>query len=432
MPVEIILPRVDMDMDRAKLTHWFVKEGESVAKGQPLFEIETDKAAMEVEAPATGVLRGVTAQEGDTHPVGTVIAWLYGAEEAATAAARPIAPLPAAAAPAPRAAAPADAPAPQAAAPASVRATPKSRRLAREGALDLSRVVGSGPNGRIQARDVLPRSAGALYREWLARGERPPLVLIHGFGADLNGWRRWLPYLPAGRGALAIDLPGHGRSPLVDPVDIENFARAIGATLAAEGVGFAHLVAHSLGAAAAAALAALEPERVGSLTLIAPAGLGPDINGAFVDGFLGARSAASLAPWLAELVVDPATLGTALAETTLRQRRDLGVGETQARVAAAMLPDGAQVHSIRAALASFAGPVKVIFGREDRIIPARHARGLPGAVATHLLPNVGHMPHLEARELVARLARENAAAGDEQRGERGAVAGRYALAAPLE
>jgi pimeloyl-ACP methyl ester carboxylesterase len=268
-----------------------------------------------------------------------------------------------------------------------------------------------------------------LHREWLTRGDGPPLVLIHGFGADLNGWRRWLPYLPPGRGALAIDLPGHGRSPLVEPIDIENFARALGATLAAEGVGFAHLVTHSLGAPIATTLAELEPERVGSLTLIAPAGLGPDINGAFVDGFLGARSAASLTPWIAELVVDPAALGTALAETTLRQRRDLGVGETQARVAAALLPDGAQVNSIRAALASFAGPVKVIFGLQDRIIPARHARGLPGAVATHLLPNIGHMPHLEARELVARLARENAAAGDDQRAERGA---RHAVAAPFK
>ncbi len=429
MPVEIVLPRVDMDMDRAKLTHWFVKEGESVAKGQPLFEIETDKAAMEIEAPTTGVLRGVTANEGDTHPVGTVIGWLYAAGEAVEppVAAEPLAATPTAVAPA--TATPAETIAPRMENPVGVRATPKARRLARAGGGDLAHIIGSGPNGRIQARDVSPRPADALHREWLIRGDRPPLVLIHGFGSDLNGWRRWLPYLPAGRGALAIDLPGHGRSPLADPIDIESFARGLGATLAAEGVGFAHLVAHSLGAAAAVALAALEPQRVGSLTLIAPAGLGPEINGSFVDGFLRARSAASLAPWLAELVVDPATLGTALAETTLRQRRDLGLGESQTRVAAALLPDGAQVHSIRAALAGFAGPVKVIFGLEDRIIPARHARGLPGAVATHLLPNVGHMPHLEARELVARLARQNAAAGDDQRAQ---VTGQLALAAPFE
>ena len=56
MPVEVILPRVDMDMERGKLTAWFAQDGDSVVKGQPLFEIETDKAAMEVEAPASGAL----------------------------------------------------------------------------------------------------------------------------------------------------------------------------------------------------------------------------------------------------------------------------------------------------------------------------------------------------------------------------------------
>ena len=98
----------------------------------------------------------------------------------------------------------------------------------------------------------------------------------------------------------------------------------------------------------------------------------------------------------------------------MRQRQDLGVGESQARIAASLLPDGAQVYSARAALAAYPGPVKAIFGREDRIVPVHHARALPGAVAVHILPNVGHMPHLEARDLVARLARDNAAAGDER------------------
>jgi pyruvate dehydrogenase E2 component (dihydrolipoamide acetyltransferase) len=405
MALEIVLPRVDMDMERGKLTHWFVREGESVAKGAPLFEIETDKAAMEVEAPAAGVLRGVSAEAGETLPVGTVIGWLCAADEPApvqapqpTPAATPSAP--------PKAAAPV-APDPQ--------ATPKARRLAREAGVALAALAGSGPNGRVQARDVPASGAPLLHREWLARGERAPLVLVHGFGADLNGWRRWIAYLPRGRGALAIDLPGHGRSGLTDEIAIERFAEAIAAALQAEAVEFAHIVAHSLGAAAAVAFAARAPQCVGSLTLVAPAGLGPDINGAFLDGFLRARAPSSLAPWLAELALDPASLGSALAETTMRQRRDLGVGDTQAKVAAALFPDGSQAFSVRAALAAYPGPVKVVFGLRDRIVPPHHARGLPGGVAVHLLPDIGHMPHLEARDLVARLAADNAAAGDERR-----------------
>ena len=76
MAVEVILPRVDMDMTTGKIAKWFVEEGRTVAKGQALFEIESDKAAMEIEAPAAGVLSGVTGRPGDELPVGTVVGWI--------------------------------------------------------------------------------------------------------------------------------------------------------------------------------------------------------------------------------------------------------------------------------------------------------------------------------------------------------------------
>jgi pyruvate dehydrogenase E2 component (dihydrolipoamide acetyltransferase) len=426
MPVEVILPRVDMDMERGKFSHWFAEEGACVEKGEPLFEIETDKAAMEVDAPASGVLHEVSAKPGDVLPVGTVIARIYSAGEA-------MAPPPARAAkaaPAPvvRAAvvtAPAM-PAPSLAG-AGLRATPKARRLAREAGVALDALAGSGPQGRVQARDVVApsRRMRGLHREWLVRGPRAPLLLIHGFGADLNVWRRWLGRLPAGRGALALDLPGHGRSPLGARVEVEAFADEVAATLAAEGVGFAHVVAHSLGAAVAAALAARRPDLVGSLTLIAPAGVGPDIDGAFVAGFLAARTPDALRPWLNRLAVDPQALGDGLAELTLRHRADLDLGDAQARVAAALLPDGRQAFDARPALAAIRVPLKAIFGRDDAIVPVAHARDLPAGVAVHVLPGVGHMPHWEARDVVARLAADNAAAGDDRKGEGAPPSGRH-------
>ncbi|MFX3893566.1 biotin/lipoyl-containing protein, partial [Streptococcus suis] len=64
MPTEVILPKVDMDMETGQISRWYAKEGDSVSKGQLLFEIETDKAAMEVDAPASGILRDVKAAEG--------------------------------------------------------------------------------------------------------------------------------------------------------------------------------------------------------------------------------------------------------------------------------------------------------------------------------------------------------------------------------
>jgi pyruvate dehydrogenase E2 component (dihydrolipoamide acetyltransferase) len=171
MAVEVILPRVDMDMAAGKLSRWFKEEGAEVKQGEALFEIETDKAAMEVDAPASGVLRGVSAKPGDELPVGTVIGWIAAADEAFDpAAARKSAPADAAPAPAPQAEASASAAAPartaEPAAPGEgVRATPAARRKAREAGIDVATIRGTGPHGRIQTEDVEAAVAAAAVAE---------------------------------------------------------------------------------------------------------------------------------------------------------------------------------------------------------------------------------------------------------------------------
>ncbi len=112
------------------------------------------------------------------------------------------------------------------------------------------------------------------------------------------------------------------------------------------------------------------------------------------------------------LANDEGALGSAMVKTTLRQRRESDIGAAQNAIAAALFPDGVQALDVRDALARFEGPSKVIFGLDDRIIPARQARGLPGLVAQHMFPGVGHMPHFEARAAIARLIEENVAAGE--------------------
>ncbi|RWE45400.1 dihydrolipoamide acetyltransferase family protein [Mesorhizobium sp.] len=82
MPTEVILPKVDMDMATGQISRWFAEEGAHVKKGDVLFEIETDKAAMEIDAPASGVLRDVTGKEGVDIPVGAPVAWIYADGEA--------------------------------------------------------------------------------------------------------------------------------------------------------------------------------------------------------------------------------------------------------------------------------------------------------------------------------------------------------------
>ncbi|RUU57824.1 biotin/lipoyl-containing protein, partial [Mesorhizobium sp. M2C.T.Ca.TU.002.02.1.1] len=81
MPTEVILPKVDMDMATGQISRWFAEEGAHVKKGDVLFEIETDKAAMEIDAPASGTLRNVTGKERVDIPVGEPVAWIYADDE---------------------------------------------------------------------------------------------------------------------------------------------------------------------------------------------------------------------------------------------------------------------------------------------------------------------------------------------------------------
>ncbi|UUP19649.1 pyruvate dehydrogenase complex dihydrolipoamide acetyltransferase [Nitratireductor thuwali] len=165
MPVEVILPKVDMDMSTGQISNWAVEEGATVRKGDLLFEIETDKAAMEIDAPASGIVRNITGKTGVDIPVGQVVAFIY--EEGEAEAPSPAAEAPTAGAEkqeAPSPAPPEDhqtasreeesAVASRDAAPSGVRATPLARRLANEAGLDLSAIAGSGPKGRVVKADV--------------------------------------------------------------------------------------------------------------------------------------------------------------------------------------------------------------------------------------------------------------------------------------
>jgi pimeloyl-ACP methyl ester carboxylesterase len=437
MPVEVILPKVDMDMESGQISRWYAKDGDSVSKGQLLFEIETDKAAMEVDAPSSGILRDVTAQEGATIPVGQAVAWIYAEGEAydAAAPAKARAAKPVVAEEAKSGAQPAESapvlPAPVAAETNGVRATPLARRIAKEAGIDLTSLRGSGPKGRIQKKDVESGVAGtasivakpsapaqslgvrigdtSLHAVWLRQGNgsgKAPLVLIHGFGSDFNSWRPMLGAGTLGNPILAVDLPGHGGSTHTIPDDLDGIATQVEQTIAAHHSGPIILVGHSFGGAIATEIAARSNLDIRALILIAPAGLGPEINGAFLSGFVRARTEASLVAWMKHLVQDKGLLTKPFINATLAQSQDVALRDAQQLVADRFFADGTQVFDIRQSLSNLAIPVRVIFGAADRVIPAAHATGLPGEIAVHVFAGTGHMPQLEQREKIMKILGE--------------------------
>jgi pyruvate dehydrogenase E2 component (dihydrolipoamide acetyltransferase) len=155
MAISVVMPALEMAQETGKLLAWRKKEGEQVSKGEPLLEIETDKAVVEVEAPGDGVLASVTAKVGDEVPVGQTIAWLLKpGEQAPAAEAQHEAPTARATSAPERTAVPAAAVVSDPNRAATVQISPKARRLAQEIAVDLSKVIGTGPDGVITAKDV--------------------------------------------------------------------------------------------------------------------------------------------------------------------------------------------------------------------------------------------------------------------------------------
>ena len=161
MAFSVVMPALEMAQETGKLIAWRKQEGDRISRGEPLLEIETDKAVMEIEAQADGILAGIKASPGQEIPVGQTIAWIVAPGEAVPAEDAGGNAVPTARATSTKVETPvaASAAAPVSSTPTTAKISPKARRLAKELGVDISLVHGSGPGGEILADDV--QAAGA-------------------------------------------------------------------------------------------------------------------------------------------------------------------------------------------------------------------------------------------------------------------------------
>ena len=423
----ILVPQVGQDLTEATIIELHVKLGDRVKKGDLVAVVESEKASFEVEAFVEGVVISLPYKTGDVAPVLTPLMMLGEVGEVVTAKAEPalakaadvaVVPVPLAPIPVPVqsvpvqsvVAVPKPVPADQSSvAPTGLRASPVARRIASDHGMDVTRITGTGPFGAVVLRDVDTAlaangaSGGMLDLRTLKSGQGTPVVFLHGFGADLSSWRPLIGRIGLDNPMMALDLPGHGASQGHGATDFAAIVATVGQTLRTLPGGF-HLVGHSLGAAVATALTERGDLDVRSLTLISPSGLGPSIAGDFVEGFLAARSEAALAAWMRRLVHDPASLASVLVRATLTAREAAGLTLAQSRVASAVFEGSTQLFSTTAALRAYKGPCAVIIGREDAIVPLREVEAaVPAHVALYRLDRVGHLPQVEAADLVQTL-----------------------------
>jgi pimeloyl-ACP methyl ester carboxylesterase len=233
------------------------------------------------------------------------------------------------------------------------------------------------------------------------------LVLLHGFGA----WHRvWAGIASAvGGRVLAYDLPGHGRSlDFAGAGAAKLAANAILADLGARGIERAHLAGHSMGGAIAVLMALAAPDRILSLTLLAPGGFGEEINGPLLRRYAAAATGPELAAALAAMrgprgVADTPDLGALEAMRAVPGQTAKLVG-----IAEAISRGNRQGVIGKAALDGLRMPVAVIWGKNDPVLPYGQTRDLPDGFVLHGIDAAGHMLIEEAPDCVLRTIRQTA------------------------
>ena len=346
----ITIPKWGMSMDEGTVTAWHVAEGQTVAAGDEVIDVESEKIAAAIEAKATGVLRRQVAALGATLPVGALLGVI--ADE-------------------------------------GVSDEDVENFIASFETIVITDAEDAGL--AVQTVEVDGRKI-----RYVVQGEGgEPVIMIHGFGGDMNAWMFNQQTLASEREVYVVDLPGHGRSSKdVDDGSLAVLQQAVGAVMQTNTSNNVHLVGHSLGGAVAMALALEYTDRIATLSLVAPAGLGDEINGGFITGFIAAERRKDMKPVAQQLFADPSVVSRKLVEDLLQGKRIDGVNAALATIAAAQFEGDRQKNQLASRVSDLDIPVQLIWGRQDGIIPCTHSSNLPGA-NVHIIDDCGHMPMME-------------------------------------
>ena len=358
----ITMPKWGLAMEEGKVSAWMAEEGSAIESGEEILEIETTKITNVFESPVAGTLRRRVVAEGETVPVGALLGVAAGSD------------------------------------------TPDAEIEAFIADFQANFVVEAADTAAAPEAEVITVAGRALSHLRMGPEDGAAIVLVHGFGGDLNGWLFNQPVLAETHRVYAMDLPGHGRAEkAVDGLDVAALAALLADYMVAAGTGPAHLVGHSMGGAVALKLALDKPDLVQRLTLLAPAGLGRELNVDYVRGFAEAERRKEIKSLLQQLFADPELVSRDMVNEVQKYKRLDGANAALRTLADTLFPDGHQALVMKDRLESLAMPVQVIWGDEDSIVPPAHAEELPAKVRLQILEKIGHMPQMEAAGEVNRL-----------------------------
>lgn len=358
----LTMPKWGLAMKEGKVGEWLTEEGFEITTGEEVLEVETDKITSAVETPHNGILCRKVASSGEVLPVGSLLAVI------------------------------AESSVPQEMIDHFIENF-QQNFVAEE---TLEEDLGPQPQS-------VETDSGRI--QYLKQGEgEASVILLHGFGGDLNNWLFNHPALSENHSVYAFDLLGHGGSSKeVGDGSIFTLTNSILQAVSRIGIENSNWVGHSLGGAIAMNAAKISPETVKSLTLIASAGLGAEINSSYLKGFSESQSRRELKPHVELLFNDPSLVTRQLLEDLLKFKRIDGVQESLLKIREGFIQDDLQVNQWRDVLENESLKTLAIWGNNDQILPSDHTNGLPAHVQVQILEGYGHMVQMEAAMEVNRL-----------------------------
>jgi pyruvate dehydrogenase E2 component (dihydrolipoamide acetyltransferase) len=351
-------------MKEGRLGAWLKQPGDQIKVGDEILEVETDKISNVVEAGDSGKLRRIVGTPDTVYPVKALLAVL------------------------------ADDEVPDAEIDAFVASyeTPAPD--------DSSEAAGA-------SRYAFVELPSGRVRYAVEGRNSQKVVLVHGFGGDADNWLFNIGALAEVATVYALDLPGHGQSTKqLKDASVDGLAATLTEFLDVLDIGPAHLVGHSMGGAVVLKTALNHPNRVRSLTLICPASLGAEIDAGYIDGFTNASSRRDLKPVLERLFDDPALVSRQLIDELLKYKRIDGVQAALSALSNNLFPNGKQSAVYIDKLTDITCPTLVIWGANDKVIPASQAESLPAAISVHSIEGAGHMVQMEKAGKVNELLRD--------------------------
>ncbi|MEO0549710.1 MAG: acetoin dehydrogenase dihydrolipoyllysine-residue acetyltransferase subunit [Pseudomonadota bacterium] len=367
MTIEPIkMPKWGLSMEEGKIVEWWAKEGDQIQEGDDLVDIETTKITNVCEAHMDGLLRKIIATPDETLPVGALIAVMADPEVGDDEIDAYV-----------------------------------EQYQANFDVADIEEVAG-GPD--IRTVEVYGRSlrVGVMGEE----KEGLPLVLLHGFGGDLDNWLLVQPEIAEDRPVYAIELPGHGESSK-DVGDGTLSSLAIGIIAAIDSLDLkdVYLAGHSLGGAIAIEVSLRLGERVKSLALVCPACVpGGQLNEEYLDAFVSAKRARDLRGPAAQLFADPKFVTKDLLEGLVKSKRLDGALAALTLIKDKLKGGDPNYAALGDRINELVPPVTVIASKQDKIVGAPDESQFPAEAQFVWVEGAGHMPHLErSADVVAAL-----------------------------